>query len=193
MLMDKKVKFSYISAFALCALSVAWKTIGSYFGGYGLNTVAVLVVLGCIAGFVLIDGKIIHKLLDVYVLVGVLALLELVFCFFIGLNLAKTYEVLKFFLGYQNVLSCFAVLIGGYVLFRLVYEVKGWKIAFVETLLFNREKKVETSVKQPKEKQKKEKFDNALEEKPSKKAQADEVVVLDGQESIDNIVVSEEE
>lgn len=170
--MSKNLKLSYALVFAAIAISLAWNTLLNFFNGVGLSFVAYLGIVLVLLIVVLTDKSTRKRMIDLFVVAAVFLALESIIYFVLEfratnlqmLSLELEYgqpNVLKGMIVYQNVIACLALLFLGYTIFRLVCEINGKKVAFVEALLGG-----EKPAK--KERQSKELSNGSLDDKPKK-------------------------
>lgn len=169
--MSKNLKLSYVLVFATIAISLAWNTLLNFFNGVGVSFVAYLGIVLALLIVVLTDKSTRKRMMDLFVVAAVFLALESIIYFVLEfratnlqmLSLELEYgqpNVLKGMIIYQNVIACLALLFLGYTIFRLVCEINGKKVAFVEALLGEKPAK--------KERQSKELSNGSLDDKPKK-------------------------
>lgn len=170
--MSKNLKLSYVLVLSTIALSLAWNTLLNFFSGVGLSFVAYLALVAVLLIVVLVDQSTRKRIMDLFVVSVVFLALESIIYFalefrsidlsmlMLEVQMGET-NILKGMIIYQNVLACFAFLFLGYTIFRLVCEIKGKKVAFVEAILGNQKS-------QKKERQPKELVNGSLDDKPKK-------------------------
>lgn len=169
--MSKNLKLSYVLVFATIAISLAWNTLLNFFNGVGVSFVVYLGIVLALLIVVLTDKSTRKRMMDLFVVAAVFLVLESIIYFVLEfratnlqmLSLELEYgqpNVLKGMIIYQNVIACLAMLFLGYTIFRLVCEINGKKVAFVEALLGGKPAK--------KERQSKELSNGSLDDKPKK-------------------------
>ena len=158
--MSKNLKLSYVLTFVLCAISLAWTTLMSFFNGVGVNFVAMFAIVAALLVIILVDEKTRKRIMDLFIVSGVFLALESVMYFALELG-TPTLELVQGMHIYQNIISVLAFLFLGYAIFRLVCEIKDKKIAFIEVMLGNQKM-------QKKERQAKELDNGSLDDKPKK-------------------------
>ena len=170
--MSKNLKLSFIFTFVLFAVCLAWTSLANFFSGVGVNFVIMLALCLALLVIVLVDKQTKSRIMDLFIVCVVFLVLESVVYFALEFG-SSSYSYLTLEAGvgqsniftamhiYQNVISVLAFLFLAYAVFRLIYEIKGYRFAFVEVLLGNQ--KV-----QKKERQAKELSNGSLEEKPNK-------------------------
>lgn len=163
--MSKNLKISYILLFVFSAVLIAWNTLMSFFGGVAINFVALVGLVFAILLLSMNDKPMFSRIKDLFFIACGFCVLELIvyFAFEFGI---KTYDDIKGFLIYQNVISVIGMLFFVYLSFRFVTEMKGKRIKFIEIMLGN-EKRA------PKVKKAKEITNGSLEEKPNKQNTAE--------------------
>lgn len=176
--MTKNFRLSFFLAMAFSCVMIAWNTLANFFNGVGVNFVALLCVVGVLLYFILTDSFVKSRIMDIFVLAAILAIMEFVvyIVFEFGSKSVKVYEV---FSQFQIFLSILGILFLAYTIFRYVTEEKGVKIGFIETILGN------GTAKPKKAKANKELVNGSLEEKPNHKAQEpeEEVVLVDEEQT----------
>jgi len=157
--MVKNLKLTYILLAVFAAITIAFKTLTSFFGGVGLNFVAMLAIAFVIMLIALKDKQIAKNCWDMYVLSGLLLVLEFIMYF------ACEYGnglFIKGFWIYQNVIAFIGLLVLIYICFRFTLAFLNKKLRVIEIMLGN-EKRVK------KEKKAKEVTNGSLLEKPNHK------------------------
>ena len=170
--MSKNLKLSFIFTFVLFAVCLAWTSLANFFSGVGVNFVIMLALVLALLVIVLVDKQTKSRIMDLFIVCVTFLVLESVVYFTLEFG-SSSYSYLTLEAGvgqnniftamhiYQNVISILAFLFLAYTVFRLIYEMKGYRFAFVEVLLGNQ--KI-----QKKESQAKELSNGSLEEKPNK-------------------------
>ena len=163
--MIKNLKLTYILLAIFAAITMAFKTLTSFFGGVGLNFVAMLAIAFVIMLIALKDRQVAKNCWDMYVLSGVLLFMELIMYF------ACEYGnglFIKGFWTYQNVIAFIGFLVLAYICFRFTMKFLNKKLRLIEIMLGN-----EKRVKKEK-KAKKEVSNGSLLEKPNHKEETKE-------------------
>lgn len=171
--MTKNLKLSYILIAVASAILMAWRTLYNFFGGVGLNFVALVIISTVLLIIVLTDKFAFNRIKDLFIITCAFVVLELITYFgfeFVAIP-AKGIFV------YQNILSIFGLLFFCYIAFRFILEFKGIKIGFVEFLLGNA---------RPAKKPKKaiELTNGTLEEKPNKLKETESTYSVEQNETI---------
>lgn len=168
--MSKNLRLNFILSIVFVSIVLAWNTFVSFFGGAGINFVA-LFLITCALTYIIIEDKFVRsRWMDVFCLLAFLFVMEVpvYFAFEYSNTIANGWFV------YQNVISIICFFVTVYMLYRLFLELKNIRFKFFEIILGNEKLK-----KQPK--RAKELTNGALEDKP-------------GEINIDSVeVVSEEE
>lgn len=128
---------AYLYIISIFAIGLAISNIISFFGGVGFALVGSL-ILGVLAlTKILADNK--KRFVDILVLLGV----ELLFMFilFFAYDFMITYNGCKFPFVMRNICATYSLICIAYIVFRFIYETKGWKFVCVEFVLGNYEKK----------------------------------------------------
>lgn len=159
--MSKNLKFSFLICFIISAIVIAWRTLASFFGGVGLNYVAILVGIAVLLFIILFDKYTFNRTRDLFTMCCIFAILETVIFFPCEFGACTDPDVAVVFFNFQNVFTLLGLLFFVYLVFRLITEIKNIRITFVEVLLGN-----EKPVKVKKEKKSKELSNGSLEEKP---------------------------
>ena len=134
--MNKNLKLSFILFAIASAVIVAWRTLHSFFGGVGLNFVALLVVVSILIGIILNDKYVFNRTKELFIILSVLTGLELLVYFAFEFAV-KSSTHFAGFLVFQNILSVLGILFLAYTMFRFITEHKEVKIGFVEFILGN--------------------------------------------------------
>lgn len=165
--MSKNLKLSFLLTFLLCAICLAWQTIKTFFSGVGLAFVAVLAIVLAMMVIVILDKETRKRIMDLFCVSVAFVALESIIYFALEFG-EPSQSLIRSMHIYQNVINMFAFLFLAYAIFRLICELKGSKIAFIEMMLGNQKN-------EKKARQSKELSNGSLEEKPKKS----EVEVLD--------------
>ena len=160
--MSKNLKLSFILNFALACVVIAFKSFSTFFG-LGLAFVAVLVLFTGVLILLCLDKLCKTRTLDLFIISAVFTALELIIFFVLEINASNvTSSAIKGFGGFQSGVSVLAVFYFVYVVFRIVTELKGNRVTFVEKML--------NKTPKPKEPKKaKELTNGSLMEKPKNK------------------------
>ena len=157
--MTKNLKLTYILVAVASAIIMAWRTLSNFFGGVGINFVAMLIIVAFLVLIMLTDKFVFNRTKDLLIAAFAFAALELIVYF--GLEfVVDSYSHVGGFLVYQNVLSILSIFYFAYIAFRFITEFKGIKLGFIEFMLGN-----ERPAKKPKKD--KELVNGTLEEKPN--------------------------
>jgi len=157
--MNKNLKLSFILFVIASVVIVAWRTLYNFFGGVGLNFVALLLIIAIIISFILSDKFVFHRTKELFITLCSLTTLELIVYFAFEFKAFNTIPHCGFFI-YQNIISILGILFLCYTMFRFITEFKEIKISFVEFILGN--KKITKQQKKAKEL-----TNGTLEEKPN--------------------------
>ena len=179
--MSKNLKYAFILFSVFFGIVIAWNTLASFFNGVGVNFVALLVVLALIVMLFITDSFVAKRTRELLIACCTFAVLELFIylIFEFGIGSIKTFHVFSIF---QNVFSFVGILMGAYLAFRIICEVKGVKFGLIEILLGN-EKRVR------KEKKAKELSNGSLEDKPNHSQNE----TIDEQPADENVIIVESE
>ena len=176
--MTKNLKICFLLSFILSVVIVAWHTLTNFFGGVGLNYVAILVTVAIMLSIILFDKHTFSRFGDIFFVCCIFAIFETIVYFPYEFGGCVNPKVATVFFNLQNVFTFFGILFLAYIAFRFVIESKNIRITFVEVLLRN-----EKLPKAKKEKKSKEFSNGSLEEKPISN---DEEVVITEQDLNDN-------
>lgn len=177
--MSKNLKISFLLSFILSVVVIAWHTLANFFGGVGLNYIAVLVVVAMLLSIVLFDKHTYGRIKDIFFVCCVFAFLETIVYFPCEFGGCQDSSVATVFFNFQNVYAFLGLLFLAYIAFRFITESKNIRIGFVEVMLGNEKPK-----KEKKEKKSKEFSNGSLEEKPnSKESENEEIVIQDEEKS----------
>lgn len=160
--MSKNLKISFLLSFILSVVVIAWHTLSNFFGGVGLNYVAIIVVVALLLSIVLFDKHTYSRIKDLFFICCVFAFLETIVYFPCEFGGCQDASVATVFFNFQNVYAFLALLFLGYIAFRFIAESKNIRINFIEVILGN-----EKISKSKKEKKSKEFSNGSLEEKPN--------------------------
>ena len=128
---------AYLYIISIFAIGLAISNIISFFGGVGFALVGSL-VLGVLAlTNILADNK--KRFVDILVLLAI----ELLFMFilFFAYDFMITYNGSKFPFVMRNICATYSLICIAYIVFRFIYETKGWKFTCVEFVLGNYKRK----------------------------------------------------
>ena len=164
--MTKKLKLSFIFYGIFCCVLIAFKSLTTFFSGAGIPFMALTVMLFLNLMLMLQDKFVYGRTKDLFVISCVFNVLEIMLFFVLDFPIGD-FDTWKWFLGFQNVLTLFGIVFFAYLGMRIILEVKGIKLNFVEVLLGNAK---------PVKKAKKDKeiSNGALEEKPNAQKNAKE-------------------
>ncbi len=178
--MSKNLKISFLLSFILSVVVIAWHTLSNFFGGVGLNYIAILVVVAMLLSIILFDKHTYGRIKDIFFICCVFAFLETIVYFPCEFGGCQDSSVATVFFNFQNVYAFLGLLFLGYIAFRFITESKNVRIGFVEVILGNEKPK-----KDKKEKKSKEFSNGSLEEKPNTeiKTEEDETIVIDEEKS----------
>lgn len=165
--MSKNLKLSFVLFILMAAVSVAWSTLGGFFSGVGINFIVLVISLSVVLHFIITDGYVKSRVMDLFVCSCVLTALELIVfvCREFGWINAQAVRALSI---YQSIVSLLALIFLIYILFRFFTETKNVRVNFVETMLGN-------NAKEKKEKKSKELTNGSLEDKPNRVKEESEV------------------
>lgn len=184
--MSKYLKITYILFFIFSAIMIAWNTFSNFFGGVGINFVALLGIVFVVVLIMFNNKEVVNRTKDLLIVASSLCVLELIIYFACEYGYG---EFLKGFIVYQNILSFLGILFFSYIAFRFTTDFLGKKIKFIEIMLGN-EKRRNTPKKA------KEVSNGSLEEKPTKKAEESKNIVDSATNTDDEeveIIISEDE
>lgn len=159
--MSKNLKFSFLISFIISTIVIAWHTLANFFGGVGLNYVSVLVGVALFLFIILFDKYTFNRTRDLFVICCVFAILETIVYFPYEFGGCADPDIAAVFFNFQNVYALLGLIFLGYIILRLITEIKNIRLSFVEWLLGN-----EKPAKVKKEKKSKELSNGSLEEKP---------------------------
>ena len=178
--MSKNLKISFLLSFILSVVVIAWHTLSNFFGGVGLNYVAIIVVVALLLSIVLFDKHTYSRIKDIFFICCVFAFLETIVYFPCEFGGCQNASVATVFFNFQNVYAFLALLFLGYIAFRFITESKNIRINFIEIILGN-----EKLSKTKKEKKSKEFSNGSLEEKPNNIEETSEEETIIIQETSD--------
>ena len=157
--MSKNLKLSFILYLVFASIVVAFSTLSKFFGGVGVNFVALCAVLVALIVLMCLDADQFKMLKDLFFIACAFLFVEFIEFFALEFKIGGA-DVAEVFWGIQYVVSLIGLIYFAYIAFRFVSVVKGKKFRFVEAML--------TGTKQPKkEKTAKELANGALEDKPN--------------------------
>ena len=145
--MSKNLKLSYILTFVLFVISFAWQTLTNFFNGVGINFVAMLAITLTLMAIVIVDKPTRKRMIDLFVICALFVVMESIIYFALEFG-SPTLDLYEGMHVYQNVIASLGFLFLAYTIFRLICEVNGTKIGFIEAMLGN---KVSQKPRQPKE------------------------------------------
>lgn len=177
--MSKNLKISYILFFAFSAILIAWQTLTAFFNGTAINLVALLGLTFVLFLIIFTDKEVFKRVKELFFIACGFCVLEFIvyFAFEFGWN---SFNALKGFIVYQNIISFIGIMYFAYICFRFVCDFKNIKIKFIEIMLGNEKR----SIKAKKVKETREISNGCLEEKPNRKPQ---------ENSEENIIIETEE
>ena len=177
--MDKNVKLFYLLTFVMTVVVVAWNTLTNFFGGTGINFVAMLVMLAILISMVVSNKELLKKVKDLFIVDCALTALETIVFIPNEFGGCKNYNVAVVFFNFQNVFTFLGLIFLCWLLFRFLTDYKNVKIHFVEVMLGN-----EKRTKKPKkEKQAKEVSNGSLSKKPNSIEAEEDVQDAENEES----------
>ena len=180
--MTKNLKLTYILLFIFSAILIAFKTLSNFFGGVGLNFIALIGLIFAILLISLKDKSLMKRIKDLFILTVVFASMELIMYFACEFGNG---ECIKGFSVYQNIISFLGILFLAYTAFRFSIEYLDKKFKFIEILLGNEKRSI-------KPKKAKEITNGCLEEKPNHTITKTEQSSSDENEE-ENVVIIETE
>ena len=138
--MNKNLKLYFILAFVFAGIMMAWNTLTAFFGGVGLNFLALLVIVGVMFYVMYSDSSVRSRTRDLFIASSVFALLEfLVYIVFeFGTDSIRVYHG---FSEFQTFLSIMGLIYLAYIGFRFFTEIKNIRFGFIERILGNGVKK----------------------------------------------------
>lgn len=173
--MNKNLKLSYLLTFILTIVVVAWHTLSNFFGGTGINYIAMLVVVAILISMMIADKQLFNRTKDFFIASCVLTGLETIVYLPNEFGACKNPNVASVFFNFQNVFTFLGLLLLVWLLFRFLTEYKNIRVHFVEVLLGNEKRtKKEKKFKQPKEL-----TNGSLEQKPN--SIIEEEIVVDSE------------
>ena len=177
--MTKNLKICFLLSFILSVVVIAWHTLTNFFGGVGINYVAILVVIAVMLSIILFDKHTFSRIGDIFFVCCIFAIFETIIYFPYEFGGCFNPKVASVFFNMQNVFTFFGILFLAYIAFRFITESKNIRMTFVEVLLRN-----EKLPKNKKEKKSKEFSNGSLEEKPVSKE--DEEYIVPETEEVEN-------
>jgi len=172
--MTKNLKICFLLSFILSVVVIAWHTLTNFFGGVGINYVAVLVAIAVMLSIILFDKHTFSRFGDIFFICCLFAIFETIVYFPYEFGGCFNPRVACVFFNMQNVFTFFGILFLAYLAFRFIIESKNIRVTFVEVLLRN-----EKLPKNKKEKKSKEFSNGSLEEKPILNEEDEEVVITE--------------
>lgn len=134
--MNKNLKLSFILFIVASVIVIAWRTLHSFFGGVGLNFVALLIILAVLIGLIVSDKFVYNRIKEMFYFLCGLTALELLVYFAFEFAIKSSMHFAGF-LVFQNILSVLGIIFLCYTMFRFITEYKEVKIGFVEFILGN--------------------------------------------------------
>lgn len=136
--MYKNLKWSYIVCFILSVVVIAWRTLANFFGGVGINFIALLVVVAVLLTIFIFDKETRSRMRDLFIICCAFAVLESVVYFPYEFGACFNPNVAVVFFNFQNVYSFLGILFLAYLAFRFILETQNIRLTFIEVLLGNR-------------------------------------------------------
>ena len=130
---------AYLFIAIVFSISLVLSNIMSFFGGVGFALLASIILSGLALITVLNDEDNKKRFTDILVLVGIN--IVLMFILFFAYDFTIDYSFSKFPYIMRNICSVFALISIVYLVFRYIYEYKGWNFVVIEFLLGNYVKK----------------------------------------------------
>lgn len=166
--MAKNLRLYYIFTFVLVGVAIAWKSLAASLFGVGVNFVIMLVLLACMLMLICSDKETRSRTMDLFVLSCVFVFFELISFLVLEIfNIEFSSGLVKGFSVYQSVISFLALIYFAYIVFRLICEMRGKRVVFIEVLLGNIKR-------ERKPKKAKELTNGSLMEKPNKHKELEE-------------------
>ena len=184
--MTKNLKICFLLSFILSVVIIAWHTLTNFFGGVGLNYVAIVTSIAVMLSIILFDKHTFSRFGDIFFICCIFAILETIVYFPYEFGGCFNTKVASVFFNMQNVFTFFGILFLAYIAFRFIIESKNIRITFVEVLLKN-----EKLPKNKKEKKSKEFSNGSLEEKPISNEEDEEVVIAEEVLNEENVLTDE--
>lgn len=158
--MTKNLKLSFVLLTIFSAIIMAWRTLTNFFGGVGLNYVALLGIVVALLLLMMNDEVVKNRIKDMFIIACGFAIVEFIIYFVFEFHVGSA-GVNRAFWIIQNIFTFFGILFFAYIMFRLFAELKGLKVGFIEAMLGSNK----TNTNKPKKA--KELENGSLEEKPS--------------------------
>ena len=136
--MYKNLKWSYIVCFILSVVVIAWRTLANFFGGVGINFIALLVVVAVLLTIFIFDKETRSRMRDLFIICCAFAVLESVVYFPVEFGACANLDVAVVFFNFQNVYSFLGILFLAYLAFRFILESQNIRLTFIEVLLGNK-------------------------------------------------------
>lgn len=148
--MSKNLRLYYILTFAFVGVVVAWKSFSANLLGAGGNFFAVILLLALMLVLTCTNKEIKSRTFDLFIVSCVFAGLEMIVYMVLEIfNRDVSLATIDGINLYQSIVSLLGLIFFIYIVFRLITEVKGVKVAFVEAMLGH--KKGERKIKKAKE------------------------------------------
>jgi len=170
--MTKNLKFTFLFSFIISIITIAWHTLSNFFGGVGLNYVAILVLVASMLFIILFDNHAYARSKDLFFVSCAFAFLETIVYFPCEFGGCQDASVAGVFFNFQNVYAVLGLIFLVYIVFRFITESKNIRISFVEFILGNG-----SNVKEKKVKIAKEFSNGSLEEKPNTIANEENIII----------------
>jgi len=129
--MTKNLKISFLLSFILSVVVIAWHTLTNFFGGVGINFVAILVVVATLLNFVLFDKHTFARFKDIFFICCVFAFLETIVYFPYEFGGCYNPDIASVFFNFQNVYAFLGIFFLAYIAFRFITESKNIRISWI--------------------------------------------------------------
>ena len=113
----------------------------------GINFVAMLAITLTLMAVVIVDKTTRKRMIDLFIICALFVVMESIIYFALEFG-SPTLDLYEGMHVYQNVIASLGFVFLAYTIFRLICEVNGTKIAFIEAMLGN---KISQKPRQPKE------------------------------------------
>ena len=132
--MSKQTRLVFILMTIFTSVILAWMTLATFFGGVGINFVALLLITIAVLIVQSVSAEAKSRTRDfLWLAIGFTALESLVYLIF-------EYQVIgayRVFFIFQIVYSVLGLFLFAYLVFRLICEIKGVRFSFIERMLGN--------------------------------------------------------
>lgn len=132
--MSKQTRLVFILMAIFTSIILAWNTLATFFGGVGINFVALLLLTIAVLIVHSLNKEAKSRTRDfLWLAIGFTALEFLVYLIF-------EYQIIgafRVFFIFQIVYSVLALFLFAYLVFRLICEIKGIRFSFIERMLGN--------------------------------------------------------